>query len=85
MPKTGVTTGNLKLRSGPGMEFEPPLDYLEPDTSLEILDEQGAWLHVRVKGKEGYVGSKYVKISGDVPDVKPDGMPDEVWQRMKKG
>jgi hypothetical protein len=91
MAKTGVMTGNLKLRSGLGMEFEPPLDYLVPGTSLEILDEQGAWLHVRVKGKEGYVGSKYVEISpdqgtdstGGIPDVKPAGMPEDIWEKMK--
>jgi uncharacterized protein YgiM (DUF1202 family) len=108
MAKVGVTTGNLKLRSGPGMEFNPPLDYLKPDTKLDILGEEGKWLHVKVQGgKEGYVGSKYVKIIEDkptlseivaatkaaaakvakpeaVPDVKPAGMPEEVWQQLKK-
>ena len=63
MAKTGVLTGSVKLRSGPGMEFEPPLAFLEPKTTLEILDEKGDWLHVRVQGKEGYVGRKYVTIT----------------------
>ena len=62
MTKTGKTTGNLKMRSGPGMGFEPPIAYLVPDTQLEILDEQGDWLHVRAAGKEGYVGRKWVEI-----------------------
>ena len=62
MAKTGKTTGNLKMRSGPGMQFEPPIAYLVPDTQLEIIDEQGDWLHVRAAGKEGYVGRKYVEI-----------------------
>ena len=63
MTKTGKTTGNLKMRSGPGMEFEPPIAFLVPDTELEILGEQGEWWKVRHAGKEGYVGKKYVAIS----------------------
>ena len=63
MATSGKTTGNLKLRSGPGMQFEPPLAFLEPDTALEVLGEDGDWLHVRVNGQEGYVGKKYVEVS----------------------
>ena len=63
MTKTGVVNGNVKLRTGPGTEFEPPLAFLEPKTTLEILDEKGDWLHVKVQGKEGYVGRKYVTIT----------------------
>jgi hypothetical protein len=48
------------------MEAEPPLAFLEPNTALEILGEEGAdWLHVRVAGKEGYVGRKYVALGAD--------------------
>ena len=72
MPKTGKTTGNLKMRSGPGMGFEPPIAYLVPDTQLEILDEQGDWLHVRAAGKEGYVGRKWVAIT-EAPNVASAG------------
>ena len=71
MARTGTTTGNLKLRSAPSMEAEPPLAYLVPDTQLEILGEEGAdWLHVRVQGKEGYVGRKYVALA---PETKTEG------------
>ncbi len=58
----GKTTGNLKLRSGPGMDYEPPIAYLKPDTELEIVEELADWLKVKVEGKEGYVGKKYVNI-----------------------
>ena len=70
MAKTGKTTGNLKMRSGPGMEFEPPIAFLVPDTELEILGEQGDWWQVRHGGKEGYVGKKYVAVS-DSPAPAP--------------
>jgi hypothetical protein len=63
MTKQGKTTGNLKMRSGPGMEFEPPIAFLVPDTELEILGEQGEWWHVRAAGKEGFVGKHYVAVS----------------------
>jgi hypothetical protein len=63
MTQQGKTTGNLKLRSGPGMQYDPPLAFLVPDTPLEILGEEGDWWKVRVGGKEGYVGKKYVAVS----------------------
>ena len=65
MSKLGKTTGNLKMRSGPGMEYEPPIAYLVPDTELEILEELGDWLKVKAAGQEGYVGHKYVAITGE--------------------
>jgi len=68
MSKPGLTTGNVKLRTGPGTEFEPPIAFVETNTTLEILEEQEHWLKVRVKvkdvEKEGYVTSKYVKATG---------------------
>jgi hypothetical protein len=63
MAKQGKTTGNLKMRSGPGMQFEPPIAFLVPDTTLEILGEEGEWWKVRAEGKEGYVGKKYVAVT----------------------
>jgi hypothetical protein len=71
MAKTGKTTGNLKMRSGPGMEFEPPIAFLVPDTELEILGEQGDWWKVRHGGKEGYVGKKYVAVSDSPAAAAP--------------
>ena len=60
--KIGVVTEGLKLRSGPGEEFDPPIGWLKTGDKLEILEEQEFWLKVKVEGKEGYVGKKYVKI-----------------------
>jgi hypothetical protein len=76
MAKKGKTTGNLKLRSGPGMQYEPPLAFLEPDTELEVLGEEGDWLKVRVAGKEGYVGRKYVALAPEpaTPAAPAGGM-----------
>jgi hypothetical protein len=60
--KIGVVTEGLKLRSGPGEEFDPPIGWLKTGDKLEILEELEFWLKVKVEGKEGYVGKKYVKI-----------------------
>lgn len=76
MAQTGKTTGNLKLRSGPGMQFEPPLAFLEPNTALEVLGDDGDWLHVRVGGQEGYVGKKYVEVSGSAAAEKAAPAPE---------
>jgi hypothetical protein len=74
MAKTGTTTGNLKMRSGPGMQYEPPIAFLEPNTPLEILGEEGDWLKVRAAGKEGYVGRKYVSVAAEAsPPAAPAG------------
>jgi uncharacterized protein YgiM (DUF1202 family) len=35
---------------------------LKPETELEILEELENWLKVKVEGKEGYVGKKYVRM-----------------------
>lgn len=71
MSKFGKTTGNLKMRSGPGMEYEPPIAYLTPDTELEILEELEDWLKVKAAGKEGYVSLKYVAITGESVPAAP--------------
>ena len=91
MAQTGKTTGNVKLRSGAGMQFEPPLAFLEPDTTLEVLGEEGDWLHVRVAGKEGYVGKKYVAVSAaemhkaaPAPAAKPAAADEEEHTGMTK-
>jgi len=80
MNRKGMTTGNLKLRAGPGMDKDV-LAYLEANTQLDILDDTGEWLHVRVGGKEGYVGSKYVSVvslaasaPAPAPPSTPSGM-----------
>ena len=73
MAKQGKTTGNLKMRSGPGMQFDPPIAFLVPDTALEILGEEGDWWKVRAGGKEGYVGKKYVAVTetADLAEASP--------------
>ena len=83
MSKKGITTGNLKMRSGAGMQFEPPIAYLEPNTELEVLGEEGEWLHVRYKDKEGYVGHKYVNVV-EAPPPPPAALKSEAKTGMAR-
>jgi hypothetical protein len=92
MAKHGKTTGNLKMRSGPGMQFEPPIAYLVPNTDMEILGEEGDWWKVRAAGKEGYVGKKYVAVTetpaaeaaAPTPDKTAEGVAKEPAKTLTK-
>jgi uncharacterized protein YgiM (DUF1202 family) len=84
MTKQGKTTGNLKLRSGPGMQYDPPIGYLVPDTALEILGEEGEWWKVRVEGKEGYVGKKYVAVTETPVDTSANTKPADDTAKGRK-
>lgn len=59
---TGTSTAAVKLRSGPGTE-NTVLAFLSPKTPVEVLDQQGDWLHVTVAGKEGYVHGHFVLLA----------------------
>ena len=49
MPATGATRTRVNLRSGPGTT-RAIRRTLDPHTTLDLLDEQGDWLHVKVAG-----------------------------------
>jgi SH3-like domain-containing protein len=70
----GVTTGNVKMRSGPGMEFEPPIAYLEPNTEVEVLGEEKGWWKVHHKNKDGYIGHKWLKVEEAKPAATSPGL-----------
>lgn len=65
--RTGITTTDLRLRSGPGTEFSI-VSVLKPKTKLEILDEQGEWLRVKAGSKEGFVSRNFVTFSDEHVD-----------------
>jgi N-acetylmuramidase-like protein/SH3 domain-containing protein len=60
--RTGATTTDLRLRSGPGTQFGV-VAVLKPKTDLAVLDEQGEWLRVKAAGKEGFVNRNFVLLS----------------------
>jgi len=59
---TGTTTTAVKLRTGPGTE-NAVIAFLLPKTPVEVLEQQGDWLHVTVAGKEGYINHQFVLLA----------------------
>jgi len=60
-----VTTGSVNLRSGPGLDYQS-LRTVASGTTLTYdktkKDDRGVvWYRVKVKGKTGWVSSKYAK------------------------
>lgn len=61
----GVTTGNVNIRSGPGMKYTV-LGSLVRGQSVNIVQCQGPWCYVEKKGKDrknGWVAAKYLSAS----------------------
>jgi hypothetical protein len=59
--RTGTTTVHVNLRSGPSTQHTV-LTVLPPLTSVEVLEEQGEWLHVATLGKVGYLHRSCVAL-----------------------
>jgi uncharacterized protein YraI len=59
--RTGATTAQLNLRAGPSTEHDV-LTVLPPQTRVEVLDEEGDWLHVAALGRVGYVHRDFVLL-----------------------
>ena len=57
----GTTASAAKLRAGPGTDTAVRA-FLLPKTPVEVIGEQGDWLHVKVAGKEGYIGRSLILL-----------------------
>jgi hypothetical protein len=65
--RTGSTTTDVRLRKGPGTQFEI-LTVLKPRTNLVISDEQGDWLRVKAGKFEGFVNRNFVVLADEHND-----------------
>ena len=67
-PKTVVTTGNVHVRKGPGLDYAS-MGTLAKGTTVSYLgstkkDERGvAWYKINFNGNVGWVSSKYSKLA----------------------
>lgn len=60
-PKTGeVTVSLLNIRTGEGKDT-PVLLQLTKGKNVEILENSGEWLKVKVGGNVGFAMSKYIR------------------------
>ncbi|WP_394272543.1 SH3 domain-containing protein [Butyricicoccus sp.] len=62
-----VSVTDVNVRSGPDNSCAV-VAVMKKGTSAEKLGKSGNWIKVRVKGKTGYVYSKYLKDAPDSPD-----------------
>jgi hypothetical protein len=58
MYKIKITCNAQRIRSGPGENFEPPLDLLPRNTILTVFEEKGKWGRVGA-GRWIYLGSPF--------------------------
>lgn len=63
---TGVTIDYLNLRQGAGTGFDI-ITTLNPNTSLNIIGQNGVWFNVRVGTQEGWVHSNFVRLTEQTP------------------
>lgn len=61
-----VTGGKLRMRAAPESDASV-VTTLKAGTSLEILENDGIWCHVKSGSKEGYVMAEYLTISAEYP------------------
>lgn len=70
-PSCRVLVQALRLRSGPGTQYEPPLGGLPLDTTLELLGRSAdlGWVNVRVQGSSltGWVSAAAQYVQCNVP------------------
>jgi len=72
---TGVTTGNLNMRSGAGTTFSILLT-IPKGTTLSLQSVEGKWAKVSYSGKTGYVSTDYLQVASVTPPVAPPVVPE---------
>lgn len=58
-----TTTNQLKLRKQPSTSANSDGEY-EKGTIVWVIRRDGDWCQVRVKGRDGYMMSKYIRLMG---------------------
>ena len=61
-----VNTDNLRLRSEPNTDSDIVAE-VSNGTPLELIEDQGDWLHVSIDNDEGYVSAQYVTLNTGLP------------------
>ncbi len=68
---TAITSGALRMRSGPGTNYAHLLS-LPAGTTVPVSARRGDWLQVTYNGTTGWVAGWYCRVSGDLASV-PEG------------
>jgi uncharacterized protein YraI len=67
----------VNVRSGPGVEFAPPIGSLSAGQTVEILarTSAGDWFKIRYFDQDGWVAAPLVTVSGDLARIPVDSGP----------
>ncbi|MBQ3132614.1 MAG: SH3 domain-containing protein [Clostridia bacterium] len=65
-----VTTGNVRMRSGPGTGYGS-LGTVPSGSEIYVFSSEGGWANASYNGVTGYISEKYV----DYPNGKPEPQP----------
>lgn len=66
----GVTSGNVNFRKGPGTSHAS-MGTLKKGVNLILIALENGWYKVKVGGDEGYISSKYVTVTEEIPENAP--------------
>lgn len=68
MPIKGTVTGNdVNFRSNPdSTKKDNIIKKLSKGTSVQLVENQGEWLKVKIDGKSGFVSSKFVELEKEI-------------------
>lgn len=68
---TGKSTANgIRIRKEPSTNGEV-LTHVNNGDSMEVIEKDGEWYKIKFQEFEGYIHSDYIKIDGEVTEVKP--------------
>lgn len=75
-PQIRVTTG-ANIRSGPGVNFEPPIGSLAAGATADILavHTSGTWYRIQYYTGDGWISSVVVEVIGDISGLPREAGP----------
>ncbi|MBL8153115.1 MAG: SH3 domain-containing protein, partial [Anaerolineae bacterium] len=71
---TATANQGINVRSGPGLEYNPPIGSLAAGQSAVVLaiNPKGDWYKIQYYDGEGWVGRMYVTTQGDISGLPVD-------------
>jgi hypothetical protein len=80
-PYVGAISDNANVRSGAGLEFDPPIGQIDPGTTFTVLGKQNEWYMIDYPGSPNgvaWVHYSVVNLYGDetlIQEIAPENVP----------
>ncbi len=59
-----VTSGAVNVRSGPGINYDPPIGFLNPNNYLPVTGQNSGWYNGQFNGQSAWVASSVTQLVG---------------------